>query len=199
MAVRRGVEVERKPGGTCGRDVAAVAGRSLARWTGAERREAVTSKRSPRAGISGDFSETGPVPHPFPQRRPPVSSPISFPSSLLPTGAFLRAPPPRFLVWRDAISRRDGALRGRPREPPPRSPLQPGCPAPATFPGSSMCSLGGLFRVSPSYLPVVTALLLRAAFHSSIYSFSYALVPSANVPDSFRRSQAPYWTLGTRR
>lgn len=125
----------------------------------------------------------------------PCLTPASrlFIQSLCLPPAFLAAPPPRASLSGVTLPRgatgRFAVARG---EPPPLSPLQPvALPAPATFPGSSMCSLGGLFRVWPSHLAAVAALFLLAAFHSSIFSFPPALAPSADVPGSFRRSQAP--------
>lgn len=77
------------------------------------------------------------MPQPSPRRRPPGSSPIPLPSSPLPKGASLGPPtsPPRFLVRRDAPPRRDGALRGRPGQPPFATlATLPGSPVPRVAP-----------------------------------------------------------------
>lgn len=119
------------------------------------------------------------MPQPFSRRRPPASSASLFPFPPSPPGRAPRPPtasPPRFLVWRDAPSRRDGALRGRPGEPPfaPRSP-------------SASCG------AAPP--PAVTALFPRAAFHSSVCSRSRATVPSPTSPTPARgaRHRAGLW------
>lgn len=126
-----------------------------------------------------------------------------FPSLVPPHGCVPRlpAPPPRASSsWRDAPSRRDGALRGRPGESPPPFPPRPRVPCPGDVPGL----LHALVRRS---VPCVAEpppcsscpLSPRAAFHSSIYSFSRAWTAPGDGPESMPGSQAQSWTWGTTR
>lgn len=82
------------------------------------------------------------MPHHFPGLRPPVSLPGPFPFLPSPLGESLGAPlPPTSLpVWRDAPSRRDSALRGRPGEPLPGPRCSLLCPARRRSPGYPLCS-----------------------------------------------------------
>lgn len=126
MVVRRRVEAERKRGGSWGRDLVAVLGRSPARQTGAE--------------TGGGYVQTVPARGDLRrllQRRAGASALSSAPASRLLTQSFslpslpparpsvLPVPHPPFLVRLDAPWRRDEALRGRPGQPPPASSLQP--------------------------------------------------------------------------
>lgn len=79
------------------------------------------------------------MPYPFPRRPPPVSG--SFPFFPSPRGASLGAPLP-LPGWRDAPSRRDGALRGRPGSPHP-VPAAASWALPGGAPQGPACALHG--------------------------------------------------------
>lgn len=174
------------------------------RWWGearpgrrAPKREAVTSKTVPargdlrrllqrRAGASplpsapasGLLAQSFSLP-PLPPARPSVPPTRSSSSGVtLPGGAM----------------RRFAVARGSPRPRPRCSRLRP---APATLPRCPQRSRLEMARGAPRHLPAVSALVLRAAFHSSICSCSRALTPSAPVPTSSERPQALDWALGT--
>lgn len=97
----------------------------------------------PRArGYEATSVKGGPVPPPFPRRRPPVSSPGPSPFLPSPGGASLGAPlppSPRFLsgvtLPRGATGRFAVARGGTPTRSPPQPPVPGGL-----SPGSPMCS-----------------------------------------------------------
>lgn len=136
------------------------------------------------------------MPQPFPQLRPPVSSlspfpflpshrrvPRPFPS---PTRPFLSG-----LTLPGGATRRFAVTRGSPH-PRPRCSLL--CPAPATLPSFPRCSRLEMVRVAPS---PVSALFLRAAFHSSIHLFMFSGVDSVS-PHAQILLETPGTVLGFR-
>lgn len=127
----------------------------------------------PRArGYEATSVKGGPAPAPFPRRRPPVSSPGPSPSLLLPShlpAARPSAPPPPLTalpVRCDAPSRRDGALRGCPGEPPPGP--RRSLPCPAGSPPVPPCALAGRSVSRVAEPPPCCFCPFSPLFHSSI-------------------------------
>lgn len=167
----------------------AVAGRSPARWTGAETGGGYVQTVPARAGdLRRLLQEGGPVPQSFCQHRPPVSSPSPFLFLPSPHRQIPRSLPlcPRASLSGVTLPRgATGRFAVAGESPHPRPCCSLPCPASATLPRFPRCSRWEVFLAAPSHFPAVSAV-----FHSSIYSCSPALIPSAHMPTSSERAQA---------